>query len=571
MKTDESEFFCKTFLNKGNYITNTELIDENAYIFITVADDIFGNSTSRTLNFIIDKTPPNPPTWLVYYIHDNNIYFTWNINPEIDIKGYNIYRNNKRINQTLITTNFYADLNLLHNKYEYYITAIDYAGNESNSSQPVNIVLDGCLVICKPEEGSTNKNLTLIKADIKCLGDFETIRIEYGPGLYPDYWNILKETAVNPDRKRITKPWLTKDLNGTFTIRTVGIKVDGTKRQDSVTVYVYNPTAMVAVSDKSVQSNVPGAVIIAPGKIVKSLLEGDKHPPNINISGVINGINYTSQVCADIRINDENIAEYIFILRKNGEVDKLESGKENKETMICVEEEAVYSISIEARDTADNLANVSVEFSIGQAVAVNVDDNVDEVEIGQNGEVEGGSESGNDTVISLGDGLDEGLGDIVDNIIEKGKVNGSKGKPKGPGWVSVNAQGKNFVSVYSNGKKKYVINLSKFKNKGKVIEIIYTNADELENILSITNVNAKDNSSKNRIKNWITSLKNKKLKPTSIKDMIKDKDNKSAAQGKGKVKGKTVEEYSEDLKKQQKEKKDKPTKSGKKDKKNENK
>ncbi len=273
--------------------------------------DLAGNQ-EREKHYTVyaDGTPPEIPLGLLYYIHQSTVYLKWMPNTEWDFAGYNIYRNGEKITAELSATNFYADLELPDGEYEYAITSVDIFGNESEKSQPVSMILDGCLEISKPEEGSTNENLTLIWADMICRGEFKYLKIEYGEGKFPEYWNILKETEIKGNRFRVACPWLTKDLNGIYTIRARGTKEDDTLREDCVTIFIYNPTIIEvvnvtsnAVQDNDDSDNTP-LVIVTTGKV-----NIDNTPPQIIISGVNNEEYYDHSVCADIQITDEYISE----------------------------------------------------------------------------------------------------------------------------------------------------------------------------------------------------------------------------------------------------------------------
>ena len=73
-----------------------------------------------------------------------------------------------------------------------------------------------------------------------CRGEFKHLKIEYGKGYFPEEWHLLKDIEVKANRKRITCPWDTVEMNGIYTIRVHGIKKDNTLREDSAWIYIDN-------------------------------------------------------------------------------------------------------------------------------------------------------------------------------------------------------------------------------------------------------------------------------------------------------------------------------------------
>ena len=93
-------------------------------------------------DYIIDNTPPTPPTGINVFVGDNRIDLTWFDNREADLAGYNIYYSHSYDGKYYIIGsspyNFFIDEEAVNGvKYFYAVTAYDYNGNESDLSKDV--------------------------------------------------------------------------------------------------------------------------------------------------------------------------------------------------------------------------------------------------------------------------------------------------------------------------------------------------------------------------------------------------------------------------------------------------
>ncbi len=94
-----------------------------------------------------DVFPPSAPTGLVVVPvpaeqgSAAHLDLSWNINPETDVAGYNVYRSEQesargtRLNSALLPTPAYSDMSAVAGqRYWYRVTAVDRSGNESAPS-----------------------------------------------------------------------------------------------------------------------------------------------------------------------------------------------------------------------------------------------------------------------------------------------------------------------------------------------------------------------------------------------------------------------------------------------------
>lgn len=114
---------------------------------VTISDPIGNESKASKVAEILleDKTPPSIVTNVMSEAYQNGMRISWNMNTELDVKGYNVYRATslqgtfKKINKMLISvdTPYYMDSTIVEKKQFFYaIRALDKAGNIGKQSNP---------------------------------------------------------------------------------------------------------------------------------------------------------------------------------------------------------------------------------------------------------------------------------------------------------------------------------------------------------------------------------------------------------------------------------------------------
>ena len=134
--------------------TQAELNQTYAYSVRSVAEYPGAALESADSNLagvmVRDLTPPAAPLGLVVVCAPAqgdtpaHAELSWDISPETDIAGYNVYRSEDagvsgtRMNATLLLTPTFRDMNTISGKrYFYSVTAADRSGNESTASAVV--------------------------------------------------------------------------------------------------------------------------------------------------------------------------------------------------------------------------------------------------------------------------------------------------------------------------------------------------------------------------------------------------------------------------------------------------
>lgn len=131
----------KVLLDDLLYEIGTEIKANGEHLIRVTASDKAGNESVQTLNFIIDKVPPLAPAFLAGQPGDRLVDLNWYENTESDLAGYNLYRDGQKINNELIKESPYEDNGLINGQlYTYYVTAVDWLGNESKPSNEIEAI-----------------------------------------------------------------------------------------------------------------------------------------------------------------------------------------------------------------------------------------------------------------------------------------------------------------------------------------------------------------------------------------------------------------------------------------------
>jgi hypothetical protein len=124
----------------GESYNFTNLDDDQIYTIAITTVDTSGNESARQIITVHtnDATAPNSPSGITAAISDSKIQINWNPNLEMDLKGYNIYINDTKINNGTLGSSSYNLENLTNGiSYKIQISAVDQSGNESTLSMPI--------------------------------------------------------------------------------------------------------------------------------------------------------------------------------------------------------------------------------------------------------------------------------------------------------------------------------------------------------------------------------------------------------------------------------------------------
>lgn len=217
---------------------------DGAYCLRLAAEDHIGNTAEQQVNFTIDTTPPAPPVLSGSLESGTGVSLQWQGNSEPDLAGYNLYRNNARINTGLLHETAFLDQELEAGTYAYTVRAVDLAGWESADSNREVFTVDLTppeAVISSPRAGFRVGNYIDITGRAYSAADFKEYRLFCGLGENPESWQLLRRSPV-PVAHGVLVRWdaiylvdglytlrlEAEDLSGNVNIKTVAVTVDNT-------------------------------------------------------------------------------------------------------------------------------------------------------------------------------------------------------------------------------------------------------------------------------------------------------------------------------------------------------
>lgn len=196
----------------------TGFILDGAYELKLEAEDLDGNIATAIIPLTVDNTAPQTTPNLIQATSSaedpdsvvNDVFVEWQYDqPPPDFAGYFLYRNGQLANADgpiigthmpyLLNDTTYHDRDLPDGTYIYAVTASDYAGNESassNNSDPV--VIDTHLphaIIVQPDDGAHFTGSTDVLAESP---DNDIVSLQFEYKLSASNWTSFGSTLSHP-------------------------------------------------------------------------------------------------------------------------------------------------------------------------------------------------------------------------------------------------------------------------------------------------------------------------------------------------------------------------------------
>lgn len=118
---------------EGNFVADVTLTLGENKIFAKAADGSGNISRTSDMVVVVYNEAPSAPTGFAATVQDNNVNLAWNPNSESDISGYNIYRDDEKLNAHLPVTSGTISASSSFDYYynDYYAPAKAFDGNPS--------------------------------------------------------------------------------------------------------------------------------------------------------------------------------------------------------------------------------------------------------------------------------------------------------------------------------------------------------------------------------------------------------------------------------------------------------
>ena len=171
----------------------TSLVENEVYSIKLEAEDIAGNITTQRIGVVIDNTPPKAPELIPVSALVSDATITWKPNTETDLAGYLLFRNDQLVNVPGVAvgnlkpyllsaaTTTYLDRSLPDGTFQYYVLAMDQAGNVSDQSVTQTVTIDTHAphaTIMDPADQAKIGQKFMVRAECPDL-DVASVRFQY--------------------------------------------------------------------------------------------------------------------------------------------------------------------------------------------------------------------------------------------------------------------------------------------------------------------------------------------------------------------------------------------------------
>ncbi|MEW6215078.1 MAG: FlgD immunoglobulin-like domain containing protein, partial [Nitrospirota bacterium] len=250
-----------TLVKDGLLATWQTLPPDGDYCIRLTAIDKVGNKAEAKVNIKVDTHPPTAPLLSGKIEDKSNARLNWTQNIEPDLAGYNLYRDNQKVNTALIKDINYLDQNLKEGIYTYTVIAVDLAGWENESSNEIKITIDLTgpdARIRSPQDDSKVSSFVDIKGTAYSYNDFKQYRVYIGQGPNPSQWNLIRTSPV-PIPYGSLAQWNTFGLSeGLYSIKLEAEDLTGNINSQQIIVTVDNtpPASPLLISATASGSDV---------------------------------------------------------------------------------------------------------------------------------------------------------------------------------------------------------------------------------------------------------------------------------------------------------------------------
>jgi flagellar hook assembly protein FlgD/WD40 repeat protein len=214
---------------------------DSVYTLLLSARDTVGNEAEVRIGVEVASEPPLPPVDLAVKVaNKRNAVLTWKPGTGSTPAGYNVYRDNERINTALVVPTTFTDPNLAEGTYSYMVRALSKAGKESADSNTVSVTIN----VTPPVAKITNPaNGTRVSSEQRVVGTafkeegFKEYRLWLRAAPAGDLRLLARGTAtVLADQLGVWNPAVPPVADGDYDIMLEAEDVYGNVASDTVRV-----------------------------------------------------------------------------------------------------------------------------------------------------------------------------------------------------------------------------------------------------------------------------------------------------------------------------------------------
>ena len=163
----------------------TVALSDGDYFLRLIVSDKTGQTNSDQVRVRLRTSPPPAPLSLVgHAIENRDALLEWQPVNHPELAGYTLYRGGTRINAEPISLNHFTDINVPEGSAQYWVRAVDLAGNESLPSNTVSLLFDRTpplVQLFRPSDGERVRGVVSIVGTAYSRNDFKEYRLSAAP------------------------------------------------------------------------------------------------------------------------------------------------------------------------------------------------------------------------------------------------------------------------------------------------------------------------------------------------------------------------------------------------------
>lgn len=160
------------------------LADGDYFLRLVVSDKAGLSATARVQVRMRTSPPPMPLALVGHVLNNRDAFLEWQAVDHPELGGYNLYRGGARVNAEPISLTRFTETNVPEGQAQYWVRAVDLAGNESASSNTVLLNFDRTPPLAqlfRPADGERVRGVVSIVGTAYSQNDFKEYRVSAEP------------------------------------------------------------------------------------------------------------------------------------------------------------------------------------------------------------------------------------------------------------------------------------------------------------------------------------------------------------------------------------------------------